>query len=246
MTRYKLTLEYDGSPFCGWQRQANEPSVQAVIEDAAARIAGEAITLWGAGRTDSGVHALGQVAHFDMNKPISADRMRDALNYHMKPQPVAVLRAEIVDEDFHSRFSATARHYIYRIIDRRADLTFDKLRAWRAIQPIDAQAMHQAAQHLVGYHDFTTFRDSQCQAETPVKTLSAIAVSRHGEEVRINVSAPSFLHRQVRSIVGSLMEVGRGKQDERWIAQILQARERAQCGQVAPADGLYLSQVDYG
>lgn len=245
MQRFKLTLEYDGSPFCGWQRQTNGLSVQQVLEEAAARIAGEPVTAWAAGRTDAGVHALGQVAHSNLNKDLSGDKLRDALNYHMRPNPVAVIEAEPVDEDFHARFSARARHYLYRIIDRRAELVFDKRRAWRAISPINAEAMHAAAQALVGKHDFTTFRDSQCQADSPVKSLSEIAVSRRGEEVRVTVSAPSFLHRQVRSIVGSLMEVGRGKQPVRWMAEILAAAERAACGPVAPPDGLYLTQVDY-
>ena len=245
MAKFKLTLEYDGAPFCGWQRQAECLAVQQVVEEAVARVVGEPITLWGAGRTDAGVHATGQVAHLTLNRDITGRKLRDALNFHVKPHPIAILEAEEVDDSFHARFSATSRRYLYRIIDRRADLTFDKNRAWRAIQPVDAIAMHQAAQALIGKHDFSTFRDSQCQAESPVKTLSFIEVERFGEEVRIIVAAPSFLHRQVRSIVGSLFEVGRGKRQTEWIGDILKKADRAACGPVAPADGLYLTHVTY-
>ena len=245
MPKFKLTLEYLGTPFSGWQRQADQPSVQQVVEDAASTIAGKPVTVWGAGRTDAGVHAFGQVAHLSFDKMLTADKVRDALNFHMRPNPVAVLEAEEVDESFHARFDATARHYVYRIIDRRADLTFDQGRAWRALQRVDADAMHHAAQTLVGKHDFSTFRDSQCQADSPVKTLSRIAVNRAGEEVQVSVSAPSFLHRQVRSVVGLLMEVGRGKEPVDYIRRILKAADRTQCGPVAPPDGLYLSRVDY-
>lgn len=245
MTRFKLTIEYVGTDFSGWQRQANAPSIQEELERAATAFAQKPITIWGAGRTDAGVHALGQVAHFDLEKPLSADKVRDAMNYHLRPHPIAVTEAVAVSDDFHSRFSATARHYLYRIVDRRADLTFDKGRAWRAFQPVDENAMHEAAQALVGQHDFTTFRDSQCQADSPVKSLTEISVTRASEQVQVRVSAPSFLHRQVRSIVGSLMEVGKGKQPAGYIADILKSADRAQCGPVAPPDGLYLTQVDY-
>ena len=246
MQRYKLTIEYDGAPFSGWQRQANAPSVQQELEEAAGRIIGEpAVTVWGAGRTDSGVHALGQVAHVHFEKPFTGHKLRDALNYHLRPNPIAVIQAEPVSDEFDARFSATARHYLYRIIDRRADLVFDKNRAWRAMQPVDAAAMHEAAQALVGKHDFTTFRDTQCQADSPLRTLDEIAVERRGEEVRITVSARSFLHRQVRSITGSLMEVGRGKRPVTWMSDILAAADRQACGPVAPPDGLYLTRVDY-
>ena len=245
MPRFKLVIEYDGTPFSGWQRQAHSPSVQQTLEEAVAILAGRHVTVQGSGRTDSGVHALGQVAHFDIDKPFEARKIRDALNHHVKPNPVAVLEATEVDESFHARFSATARHYVYRIIDRRAELTFDKTLAWRALQPIDADAMHQAAQLLLGYHDFTTFRDSQCQADSPMRTLDEISVTRTGDELRVEVSALSFLHRQVRSIVGSLMEVGRGKQPASWMGDILKAADRTQCGPVAPAAGLYLARIDF-
>ncbi len=245
MPRYKLTIEYVGSGYSGWQRQLNAPSIQEEMERAATALAGEPITVWGAGRTDSGVHALGQVAHIDMGKPLTADKVRDALNYHLRPHPIAVVQSELVDDAFHSRFSAMKRHYLYRLSDRRPDLTFDKGRVWRVFQPIDAERMDAAAQALVGHHDFTTFRDSQCQAESPVKTLSEITVFRAAEEVQVIVAAPSFLHRQVRSIVGSLVEVGKGKKPVDHIARILQAADRSKCGPVAPPDGLYLTRVDY-
>lgn len=245
MPKFKLTLEYNGAPFVGWQRQATHLSVQEVLETAAAAIEQKKVTVWGAGRTDAGVHATGQVAHLTFEKPLSALKVRDALNHYMRPHPVAVLLAEEVDEAFDARFSARMRHYLYRIIDRRADLTFDKNLAWRASQPVDAAAMHEAAQALVGKHDFTTFRDSQCQADSPIRTLSKIDVSREGQEVRLTVNAPSFLHRQVRSITGSLMEVGKGKQPVSWIGDILGAADRNECGPVAPPDGLYLTRVEY-
>ena len=245
MTRFKLTLEYDGGAFAGWQRQDGAPSVQQVLEEAAEALDGAPVQATGAGRTDSGVHALGQVAHLDLHREIRADKVRDALNAHLRPHAVAVLLAEEAAPDFHARFDATGRSYLYRILNRRADLALDRGRAWRVPQPLDASAMHQAAQALVGRHDFTTFRDSQCQAETPVKTLDAISVTRAGDEVAIRTSARSFLHRQVRSIVGSLVEVGRHKESVGWIADILRAGDRTLCGPVAPAEGLYLESVSY-
>ena len=199
----------------------------------------------GAGRTDAGVHALGQVAHIDLSKPHPAHKVRDALNAHLRPHPISVLKAEEAADDFHARFDATARSYIYRIVNRKADLTLDKGRAWRMPSQLDADAMHAAAQALVGRHDFTTFRDSNCQADTPVKTLRSIRVMRHGEEVVIDTTARSFLHRQVRSMVGSLVEVGRGKEQVGWIADILKAADRTACGPVSPPDGLYLTSVSY-
>ncbi len=245
MHRFKLTIEYEGTNFVGWQRQADQPSVQQVIEEAVQATTAQFSNVHGAGRTDSGVHALGQVAHVDIAKDISADKVRDALNYHMRPNPVSILEAEEVGEDFHARFSAVARHYVYRLIDRRSDLTFDKGLAWRTMTPVDTDAMHIAAQYLLGRHDFTTFRDSQCQAESPVRTIDQIKVVRNGQDIRVYVSARSFLHRQVRSIVGSLVDVGRGKQNVAWMKDILEAADRTACGQVAPADGLYLAQIDY-
>jgi tRNA pseudouridine38-40 synthase len=245
MPRYKLTIEYDGTPFVGWQAQDNGVSVQAVLVDAIAAFTGERPAIQGAGRTDAGVHALGQVAHVDLARNWDSDTVRDALNAHLRPHPVAVLAAETVKEDFDARFSAIRRHYLYRIINRRADLALARSRAWRIGPPLDAPAMHAAAQILVGRHDFTTFRAADCQAKSPVKTLDRLDVKRDGEEVRITASARSFLHHQVRSMVGSLVHVGDGKWSADDLAAALAARERAACGQVAPATGLYLVRVEY-
>jgi tRNA pseudouridine38-40 synthase len=243
--RYRLTIEYDGTAFVGWQMQANGPSVQALITAAIASFCGEQVTLQGAGRTDAGVHALGQVAHFDMAGAPATDTVRDALNAYLRPHPIAVLRAERVADDFDARFSARRRHYRYRIINRRADLALERNRAWRVPRPLDAAAMHAAAQHLIGRHDFTTFRAAECQAKSPVKTLDRLAVERVGELVIVGASARSFLHNQVRSMVGSLVLVGDGKWNGDDLAAALAARERAACGPVAPPDGLYLVAVDY-
>ena len=245
MPRYKLTLEYDGRPFSGWQRQSDRPSVQQALEDAAARLNGGPVTVYGAGRTDAGVHATGQVAHINLEKDVPAETVMNAVNYHLKPNPVAVIKSEAVDDEFHARFSAKERHYLYRISNRRAPLTLDAGFAWRYGEQLDAEAMHAAAQALVGQHDFTTFRDSQCQADSPIKTLNAISVTRLGEEVHVRCRALSFLHRQVRSMVGSIVEVGRGKENTLYVGKILAAADRAACGPVAPADGLYLTRVDY-
>ena len=245
MPRYKLTIEYDGGPFAGWQRQDDVPTVQGVLEHAAEALSGAPVISHAAGRTDSGVHALGQVAHVDLRKEFRPDTVRDALNQHMRPHPVAVLKAEPVDEEFHARFSAKKRHYLYRIIDRRPPLTVDKGRVWRVPYALDADAMHAAAQVLIGTHDFSTFRDSQCQADSPVKTLDAIAVSRIADEIHITCRATSFLHRQVRSFAGSLVEAGGGKWSCRDMQAALDAADRQRCGPVAPPDGLYLTRVDY-
>ena len=245
MPRYKITIEYDGRPFAGWQRQNDQPSVQQALEEAAAKLDGAPVQVQGAGRTDSGVHAAGQVAHLDLQKDMPAEKVGDAINYHLKPHPVAILAAERMHDDFHARFDATERHYLYRISNRRAPLTLDHGFAWRVGMKLDAEAMHAAAQALVGHHDFSTFRDSQCQADSPVKTLNAISVARMGEEVHVRCRALSFLHRQVRSMVGSLVEVGRGKENTMWVGKILQAADRSACGPVAPSDGLYLTRVDY-
>lgn len=245
MPRCKLTIEYDGTPFAGWQRQDNAPSVQEELEKAAEKLDQSAVTVQGAGRTDSGVHALGQVAHIDLTKDLADDKVRDALNYHLKPHPIAVLEAERVSDDFHARFSATQRHYLYRIIDRRVPLTLDRGQVWRVPRALDAESMHQAAQFLVGTHDFTTFRDAQCQAESPVKSIDKVAVARYGEEVQLTIEARSFLHRQVRSITGSLVEVGFGKWSPQDFKAALDAADRSRCGPVAPPDGLYLTAVDY-
>jgi tRNA pseudouridine38-40 synthase len=245
MPRFKLVIEYDGTPFVGWQLQAGGPSVQGLIGAAIAAFSGERVALYGAGRTDAGVHALGQVAHFDLARDWRADRVRDALNARLRPQPIAVLSAEKVDPGFDARFSAKRRHYLYRIVNRRADLALDRHRAWRVPRRLDAARMHEAAQALVGRHDFTTFRAAECQAKSPLKTLDRLAVERSGDDVRILASARSFLHHQVRSMVGSLVQVGEGKWSAPDLAAALAARSRNACGPVAPAEGLYLVRVDY-
>ena len=246
MARWKLTLEYDGGPFAGWQRQDNGPSIQASLEQAIMKFCGETVTVSGAGRTDAGVHALGQVAHADIEKAVAADKLRDALNAHLRPAPIAVLRAEEATPEFHARFDATARHYLYRIVNRRSPLTLERGHVWPVQIALDTDAMHEAAQHLIGNHDFTTFRAAECQAKSPVKTLDRLSVSRHGEEIAVDTSARSFLHHQVRSIVGSLKLVGEGKWTPRDMKRALEARDRTACGPVAPPDGLYLVRVDYG
>lgn len=245
MPRYKLTIEYDGGPFQGWQRLGNLPSVQGALEDAVEKLCGARPDVVGAGRTDSGVHALGQVAHVDLPRDYGGDAVRDALNAHLRPHPIAVLNAEETTDEFHARFDAVKRAYWYRIVNRRADLALDKGKAWRMGRPIDADAMDEAAQALVGAHDFTTFRDANCQAKSPQKTLDAISVMRAGEEVHLHCEARSFLHRQVRSMMGTLVEVGVGKWRVGDVAAALAAKDRARCGPVAPADGLYLVRVGY-
>jgi tRNA pseudouridine38-40 synthase len=245
MPRYKLTIEYDGTPFVGWQVQNNGTSVQGVLAEAVFAFAGERAVVGGAGRTDAGVHALGQVAHVDLAKDWPPDTVRDALNAHLRPHPVAVLMAEHAADNFDARFSAIRRHYLYRIVNRRADLALDAQRAWRVPRPLDAAAMHDAAQKLVGRHDFTTFRSTECQAKSPVKTLDALDVTRDGDEVRVTTMARSFLHNQVRSMVGSLVHVGEGKWNSGDLTAALAARDRTACGQVAPPQGLYLVRVEY-
>jgi tRNA pseudouridine38-40 synthase len=245
MPRYKLTIEYDGTPFVGWQIQGAGMSVQGVLTEAIAAFCGHTLKVAGAGRTDTGVHALGQVAHVDLAQDYRADKVRDAVNAHLRPHPVAVLFAERVADDFEARFSAKKRHYLYRIVNRRADLALERTRAWRVPRRLDVDAMNAAAQKLVGKHDFTTFRSTECQAKSPVKTLDGLNVTREGEEVRIETSARSFLHNQVRSMVGSLVLVGDGKWAASDLAGALAARDRAACGPVAPPEGLYLVRVDY-
>jgi tRNA pseudouridine38-40 synthase len=245
MPRFKLLIEYDGTPFVGWQAQDNGVSAQGAIAAAVTAFSGEAASVQGAGRTDAGVHALGQVAHVDLAKDWDTDTVRDALNFHLRPQPIAVLSAERVAEDFDARFSATKRHYLYRVVNRRADLALEANRAWRVGRRLDAEAMHSAAQRLVGRHDFTTFRAAECQAKSPVKTLDRLNVTRSGEELHVTAVARSFLHHQVRSMVGSLVHVGEGKWSNDDLAAALAARDRARCGQVAPPQGLYLVRVEY-
>ena len=245
MPRYKLTLEYDGTPFVGWQIQENGPSVQARLAQAIKAFSGEEMRPRGAGRTDAGVHALGQVAHFDLGKDWTPAKVRDALNAQLRPDPISVLACELAADDFDARFSATARHYLYRIVNRRAPLALDRGRAWQVVHGLDAAAMHDAAQVLVGHHDFTTFRSSECQAPSPVRTLDCLAVAREGDEIRIEASARSFLRNQVRSMVGSLKLVGEGKWSSRDLQEALGARARGACGPVAPPYGLYLAGVDY-
>jgi tRNA pseudouridine38-40 synthase len=245
MPRYRLVIEYDGAPFVGWQMQDNGASVQGVLTAAIAAFCGETVPVQGAGRTDAGVHARGQVAHVDLAKEWDTDTVRDALNAYLRPHPVAVLSAQMMTAEFDARFSATQRHYLYRIVNRRADLTLDRERAWRVARPLDAAAMHHAAQCLVGRHDFTTFRAAECQANSPVKTLQGLDVEHRGEEIHVHASARSFLHTQVRSMVGSLALVGEGKWSADDLAHARDARDRAACGPVAPPDGLYLVRVDY-
>ena len=243
--RFKLTLEYDGAPFQGWQRSATGPSVEGALEDAVEKLTGAKSEVVGAGRTDAGVHARGQVAHLDIEKPFEGWKLADALNAHLRPAPISVLSAEQVPAQFHARFDATRRVYRYRIINRRSPLALEQGKAWRVGSPLDASAMDVAAQRLIGNHDFTTFRDSHCQARSPIKTLDRCVVSRDGEDIAVWCEARSFLHRQVRSMVGTLAEVGLGKMNADDIAHALAAKDRAQCGPVAPGEGLYLMGVDY-
>jgi len=245
MPRYKLTIEYDGTPFCGWQFQENGLSVQGALEAAVKAMCGEDVRVHGAGRTDAGVHALAQVAHCDIVKQFPPARLRDGLNAHLRPHPIGVLDAEIVPETFQARFSARKRHYVYRIRNTRANLALEVGRAWRVPRRLDHEAMHQAAQRLVGKHDFTTFRDTECQAKSPEKTLDQLDVRREGDAIRILTSARSFLHSQVRSMVGSLVWVGEGRWSADDLAAALAARNRAACGPVAPPEGLYLVKVEY-
>ena len=245
MPRFKLTIEYDGAPFAGWQRQERQPSVQQAIEDALEALEPGPHSVTGAGRTDAGVHALGQVAHVDLSRDWDPFRLSQALNWHLKPAPVAILTVEPADPEFHARFDAVQRRYLYRIALRRAPLTLDAGRAWRFGRALDVEAMRAAAAHLVGHHDFTTFRSTMCQAKSPEKTLDMLEVVRAGDEVLVEARARSFLHHQVRSLVGTLARVGAGKWPPDRVRQALEARDRAQCGPVAPAMGLYLERVVY-
>jgi tRNA pseudouridine38-40 synthase len=245
MPRYKLTLEYDGTPFVGWQLQENGMSVQGRLAKAVKDFSGEDAIPRGAGRTDAGVHANGQVAHMDLVKDWAPDKVRDALNAQVRPDPISVLACKVVPETFDARFSAIARHYLYRIVNRRSPLALNRDRAWQVIPALDAAAMHDAAQVLIGHHDFTTFRSTECQAASPEKTLDRLTVTQEGGEIRIEASARSFLHNQVRSMVGSLKAVGEGRWVRSDLETALHARDRSACGPVAPSCGLYLVKVDY-
>ncbi len=246
MPRYRLLIEYDGGPFQGWQAQANGPSVQGSIEAAVLAFTGETVRLGAAGRTDSGVHATGQVAHLDLTRDWSAANVRDALNAHLRPAPVVVLEAELADPDFHARFSATGRRYLYRILNRPSPPALEAGKVWHVRKALDADAMHEAAQVLVGLHDFTTFRDAACQSASPIKTLDLARVRRAGAEIHLDFAARSFLHRQVRSMTGALADVGLGKLTAEGLREALEAADRSRCPAVAPASGLYLTGVEYG
>ncbi len=245
MTRFALTVEYDGRPFMGWQRQAHGPSVQQAIEEAVATITGETTICHAAGRTDAGVHALGMRAHVEIAKPIEPFRLMEALNARLRPAPVAILACEQVADDWHARFSCTGRSYEYRIANRRAPLTFEKGLAWQVPQPLDAEAMHEASQRLVGRHDFTTFRSAHCQSASPVKSIDRMAVAREDDHVTVRVAARSFLHHQVRSMVGCLALVGMGRWSADDLGEALAAADRARLGLNAPPDGLFFVSATY-
>jgi len=245
MTRFRLTVEFDGAPFMGWQRQAHGPSVQQALEEAVERVTGETVVSHAAGRTDAGVHALAMTAHVDVEKAITPFRLMEGVNALIRPNPIAILACEIVPGDWHARFSCIGREYLYRISNRRAPLTLDRGRAWRIARDLDADAMHDAAQVLVGLHDFTTFRSAHCQAESPVKTLDRLDVRREGNEVLIEAAARSFLHHQVRSMVGCLAMVGQGQWTKADLKAALEAADRAALGLNAPPDGLYFVRARY-
>ena len=245
MTRFAFTVEYDGRPYMGWQRQAHGPTVQQHIEEALGRIVGGEPIVHCAGRTDAGVHATGMRAHVDLDKAITPFRLMEALNAHLRPEPIAILACEIVSEDWHARFSCVARAYEYRILNRRAPLTFESGLVWRVPQILDADRMHSAAQALVGRHDFTTFRSAQCQADSPLRTLSRLDVARTDERITIHAKARSFLHHQVRSMVGCLALVGMGTWSPEDLRAALEARDRSALGHNAPPDGLYFMHADY-
>lgn len=245
MPRYRLTIEYDGRPYCGFQAQGDLPSIQTSLEAAILKFSGQALRLTTAGRTDTGVHATGAVVTFDLDKTYRADVVANAINAHLMPEPISVLAAAQVDDDFSARFSATGRMYLYRILNRRAPPALDQGRVWHVKKPLDVDRMQAAARALIGHHDFTTFRFINCQASSPVKTLDIARVARIGEEIHLVFAARSFLHRQVRSMTGSLVDVGSGRWDIDQVARALAAKDRAACGQVAPAEGLYLTHVTY-
>jgi tRNA pseudouridine38-40 synthase len=245
MPRYKLLVEYDGRPYRGYQIQDNLPSIQGAIEKAILAFSGQAARLTTAGRTDTGVHATGQVLHFDLDKAWRPEVVRDALNAYLIPEPITILEAALAPDDFSARYSAKGRRYLYRILNRRSPPALDQGRVWHVKRPLDAEAMHEAAQVLVGHHDFTTFRDLQCQAKSPVKSLDDAKVWRQGDEIHLAFEARSFLHRQVRSMTGSIAQVGLGRWTKADLAKALEAKDRQACGVVAPPDGLYLVGVEY-
>ncbi len=246
MARYKLTLEYDGRPYVGWQRQDNGPSVQAALERAVFQYSGETVTAHASGRTDAGVHALAQVAHVDIARGDPAIKVQNAVNAYLRPQPVVVVAAEQVSEDFHARFSCLGRSYVYRLLNRRSQPALDIGRVWWVARRLDAQAMHEAAQQLIGSHDFSSFRAAECQAKSPEKTLSLLRVERHGDVIEFHTAARSFLHHQVRNMVGTLELVGAGRRPKDWVADVLAARNRVISGPTAPPDGLYFKDARYG
>jgi tRNA pseudouridine38-40 synthase len=245
MTRFKLTIEFDGAPYMGWQRQPHGPSVQQAIEDAAFAVTGEETLVYGAGRTDAGVHALAMVAHVDIEKEITPFRLSEALNAKLRPEPIAILDCEEVEDEWHARFDCTGRSYRYRIVNRRAPLALEAGRAWRIARKLDHQAMHEAAQVLVGRHDFTTFRSAHCQSESPVKTLDQLDVSRDDDVVNVEAKARSFLHHQVRSMVGCLALVGQGRWSKEDLLAALEAADRDRLGLNAPPEGLYFIAAKY-
>lgn len=245
MPRYRLTIEYDGRPYKGFQAQETLPSVQGAIERAVKAFSGQTLRLQAAGRTDTGVHAAGQVIHIDLERDWRPEVVRDALNAHLSREPIAVLDSVIAQGDWHARFSATERRYLYRILNRKSPAALDRGKVWHVKKPLDAQAMHEAAQALIGQHDFTTFRHMQCQAKSPIKTMDVARVWREGEQVLLEFASRSFLHRQVRSMTGTLVEVGIGRWSAGDVKAALEARDRKECGPVAPADGLYLMGVKY-
>jgi len=249
MPRYALKIEYNGAPFAGWQRQNDQPSVQQTVEEALRKLEPDAPGIFGAGRTDAGVHATGQIAHVDLVQNWETFRLTEALNYHLKPMPIAILDAAIVDTAFHARFSAIRRHYLFRLISRRAPVTHDHGLVWQVKHSLDLEAMQVAGRHLLGKHDFTTFRSAQCQAKSPVKTLEALNIERHaipyGYEFRFHIKARSFLHNQVRSFVGTLERVGAGAWTPEDVDKALKAKNRSACGPVCPPQGLYLSEINY-
>lgn len=252
MTRWKLTIEYDGTPYAGWQRQDKEPSIQQSIEEAITAFCQQDIRIHAAGRTDTGVHALGQVAHFDLNypRPLTGFNLAKAINAHLVPQPVTIITAEKVADDFHARFNAMSKRYVYRLLTRSAPPALDKGRVWHVFKNLNADAMREAAAHLVGKHDFTTFRATACQAKSPVRTLDRLEIEEHdypsgGKELRFIVDGRSFLHHQVRNIVGTLKLVGEGKWQPENVKLALEAKDRAEGGPTAPPEGLYLKKIDY-